>query len=215
MLARVPAWTQSFVGAPHVPAFNPHLPRHGLALSRTADADPPRLIGWRSLHHRIAQSSTFSVTAWAPSTKLQALVSGWLDPGSCPLSRTDVFPRPALTPTVRTALAPNGLRTALLTIQNVFSRISELYEFYSASRCYLPGCPREASNTAYPFSRHLSPFGAFSPRPLVKGCLGSCRARPRFSVRAFRRHTAVTKDTSDRLLQSHMSKMSTRTSRGY
>lgn len=34
-------------------------------------------------------------------------------------------------------------------------------------------------------------------------------------MRAFRRHTAATKDTSDRRLQSHMSKMSTRTSRGY
>jgi len=47
------ALAESFVGAPHVPAINPHLPRHGLALSRTADADPPRLIGWRSLHHRM------------------------------------------------------------------------------------------------------------------------------------------------------------------
>jgi hypothetical protein len=47
------AKAKSFVGAPQVPAFNPHLPRHGLALSRTADADPPRLIGWRSLHHRM------------------------------------------------------------------------------------------------------------------------------------------------------------------
>jgi hypothetical protein len=34
-------------------------------------------------------------------------------------------------------------------------------------------------------------------------------------VRVFQRHTAVTKDTSDRRLQSHISKMSTRASRGY
>jgi hypothetical protein len=40
-----------------------------------------------------------------------------------------VGPRPALTPVVRTALAPNGLRTVLLTIQNVFRRISELMSF--------------------------------------------------------------------------------------
>lgn len=79
-----------------------------------------------------------------------------------------------------------------------------------------PGCPREASNTAYPFTRHLPRFfRVFSPRPPVKGCLGSCRARSRFSVRVFQRHTAATKDTSDRRLQSHISKMSTRASRGY
>jgi len=127
-----------------------------------------------------------------------------------------VGPKPALTSEVRTALAPNGLRTMLLTIQNVFRRISELARFYPVSRCCPPGCPREASNTAYPFAQHLTRlFRVFSPRPLVKGCLGSCRARPRFSARAFRRHTAATKDTSDRRLQSHISKMSTRASRGY
>lgn len=120
-----------------------------------------------------------------------------------------------MTPAVRTALAPNGLRTALLSIQNVFRRISELAEFCPVSRCCPPGCPREASNTAYPFARHLPRYRAFSPRPLVKRCLGSCRARPCFSVRVFRRHTAMTKDTSDRRLQSHISKMSTRASRGY
>jgi hypothetical protein len=136
------------------------------------------------------------------------------DSGNLPLSRAIVGPKPALTPAVRTALAPNGLKTVLLTIQNVFRRISELIEFYPASRCYRPGCPREASNTAYPFARHFH-VSVFSPRPPVKGCLGSCRARPRFSVRAFQRHTAVTKDTSDRRLQSHISKMSTRASRGY
>jgi hypothetical protein len=59
------------------------------------------------------------------------------------------------------------------------------------------------------------PCTVCSPRPLVKGCLGSCRARPRFSVCVFQRHTAVTKDTSDRRLQSHISKTSTHTSRGY
>jgi hypothetical protein len=138
------------------------------------------------------------------------------DSGSPPLSRMTVCPKPALTPEIRTALAPKGLRTVLLTIQNVFRRISELAEFYPVSRCYPPGCPHEASNTAYPFTRHLPRFCVFfSPRPPVKGCLGSCRARPRFSVQAFRRRTAATKDTSDRRLQSHMSKMSTRTSRGY
>lgn len=126
-----------------------------------------------------------------------------------------VAPKPALTSEVRTALAPNGLRTVLLTTQNAFRRISELARFYPVSRCCAPGCPLEASNTAYPFARHFPRYRAFSPRPLVKGCLGSCRARPRFSVRAFRRHTAATKDTSDRRLQSHISKMSTRASRGY
>lgn len=135
--------------------------------------------------------------------------------GRPPLSRMTVGPKPALTPEVRTALAPNGLRTALLAIQNIFRRICELAEFYPVSRCCPPGCPREASNTAYPFARHLPRCRVFSPRPPVKGCLGSCRARPRFSACAFRRHTAATKDTSDRRLQSHISKMSTRTSRGY
>jgi len=137
------------------------------------------------------------------------------DSGKLPLSRMNVNPEPVLTPAVRTALAPNVLRTMLLTIQNAFRRISELIEFYSASRCYRPGCPREASNTAYPFARHFPRFRGFSPRPPVKGCLGSYRARPRFSVRAFQRRMAVTKDTSDRRLQSHISKMSTRASRGY
>lgn len=122
----------------------------------------------------------FFVAPKAPSTKLQAFVSGWLDSGISPLSRRSVDPKPALTSKVRTALAPNGLRTMLLTIQNVFSRISELSKFYPVSRCHLPGCPREASNTAYPFARHLPRFRVFSPRPPVKGCLGSCRARPRF-----------------------------------
>jgi hypothetical protein len=46
----------------------------------------------------------------------------------------------------------------LLTNQNVFRRISELDEFYPVSRCYLPGCPREASNTAYPIARHIPRF---------------------------------------------------------
>jgi hypothetical protein len=61
--------------------------------------------------------------------KLQASTTGWRDPGNPPLSRMTVGPRPALTPVVRTALAPNGLRTVLLTIQNVFRRISELMSF--------------------------------------------------------------------------------------
>jgi hypothetical protein len=100
--------------------------------------------------------------------------------GSPPLSRMAVGPKPALTPEVRTALAPNVLGTALLSIQNAFRRISELDEFYPVSRCCPPGCPREASNTAYPFARHLPRFRVFSPRPLIKGYLGSCRARPRF-----------------------------------
>jgi hypothetical protein len=157
----------------------------------------------------------FFVAPKAPSTKLQAFVSGWLDSGISPLSRRSVDPKPALTSKVRTALAPNGLRTVLLTIQNNFRRISELNECYLASRCYRPGCPREASNTAYPFARHVPRFRVFAPRPLVKECLGSYRARPRFSACAFQRHTAVTKDTSDRRLQSHISKKSTRASRGY
>jgi hypothetical protein len=74
--------------------------------------------------------------------KLQAFVTGWLDPGNPPLSRMIVGPKPALTPAVRTALAPNGLETVLLSIQNVFRRISDLNGFYSASRCCSPGCPR-------------------------------------------------------------------------
>jgi len=142
-----------------------------------------------------------------------------LSPPACllrqmPAFADECYPKSALTLPVRTALAPNVLRTTLLTIQNIFRRISELIECYPASRCYRPGCPREASNTAYPFARHFPRFRGFSPRPLVKGCLGSCRARPRFSVRAFQRRKAVAKDTSDRRLQSHMSKMSTRASRG-
>jgi len=127
-----------------------------------------------------------------------------------------VGPKPALTPEVRTALAPNGLGTALLTIQNVFRRICELGEFYPVSRCCPPGCPREASNTAYPFARHLSRFFVFFLRgPSSKGASAPVELCRVFSARAFRRHAAATKDTSDRRLQSHMSKMSTRTSRGY
>jgi hypothetical protein len=99
------------------------------------------------------------------------------DSGSPPLSRVTVCPRPALTPEIRTALAPKGLRTVLLTIQNVFRRISELAEFYPVSRCYPPGCPHEASNTAYPFTRHLPRFCVFffsaTPRQRVPRLLSS------------------------------------------
>lgn len=91
------------------------------------------------------------------------------DSGSCPLSRTVVFPKPTLTLSIRIALAPNGLRTAPHTIQNVFRRISELREFYPASRCYQPGCPREASNTAYPFVRHFPSCDGILRDPSSKG----------------------------------------------
>jgi len=47
------------------------------------------------------------------------------------------------------------------------------------SRYHLPGCPREVSSTAHPFARLLSLLRV-APRPPVKGCLGSIRARPRF-----------------------------------
>ena len=54
------------------------------------------------------------------------------------LANSCFIPNLALTLSIRTALAPNGLKTALLTIQNVFRRINELLEFYPASRCYRP-----------------------------------------------------------------------------
>jgi hypothetical protein len=71
----------------------------------------------------------FFVTSRAPPTKLQAFAIGWHDPGNHPLSRTVVDPGLALTPAVRTALAPKVLRTALHTIQNIFRRISDLTGF--------------------------------------------------------------------------------------
>ena len=121
----------------------------------------------------------------APFTKLQAFVTGWLDSGNPLLSQETVGPKPALTSAARTALAPNGLRTALLTIQNVFRRIRDLNGFYPASRCYLPGCPREASNTAYPFARLIflrdpSSKGASAPIELdhVSPCVSFDATRP-------------------------------------
>jgi hypothetical protein len=129
-----------------------------------------------------------------------------------------VGPKPALTPEIRTALAPNVLGTALLSIQNAFRRISELGEFYPVSRCCPPGCPREASNTAYPFARHLSRFFVFFLRgppsrgasaPVELGRVFFCPHEPFGAIRP------RPKIRPTDVLQSHMSKMSTRTSRGY
>jgi hypothetical protein len=69
----------------------------------------------------------FSVTAWARSARLQALTTRWLDPAAT--RSRDCFSEPALTLTVRTALAPNGLRTALHTIQNTYRRICDARGF--------------------------------------------------------------------------------------
>ena len=96
--------------------------------------------------------------------------------GQSPLSRMTVDPKPALTSAIRIVLAPNGLRTVLLTIQNAFRRVDELVEFYPMSRCYLPGCPREVTNTAYPFTRHLARYSCFfsaTPRQRAPRLLSS------------------------------------------
>lgn len=146
-------------------------------------------------------------------TRPQALTTGWRDSSCRPLSRTTV-PEPALTRAVRTALAPDGLRTALHTIQNVCRR--------TVSSRVLSREPIPPTRLSTRGKQHRAPVCSTS---LV---LASCSATPRskgasapieldhvFTARAFRRRAAVTKDASDRRLQSHISKMSTRTSRGY
>jgi hypothetical protein len=157
----------------------------------------------------------FFVTARAPPTKLQAFATGWLNPGNRPLSRTVVDPGLALTPAIRTALAPNGLRTALHTIQNIFRRISDLTGFIPRVDAAYPVVhARQATpRTRSPDIFHVSVF--FLRDPPSRGASAPVEIDRVFTARAFRRHTAATKDTSDRLLQSHISKMSTRTSRGY
>lgn len=74
--------------------------------------------------------------------------------------------------------------------------------FYPFARYHPLGCPREAGDTAYPFTRPL--------------CRDAPSRAPRFRssyaerARAFRQASHSTKDTSGRRLQSHMSKTSTR-----
>jgi hypothetical protein len=77
-------------------------------------------------------------------------------------------------------------------------------EFYPVSRYHLPGCPREASSTAHPFAR-LSLLG-FLRDPPSRGASAPIELDHVFTARAFRRRTAVTKDASDRRLQSHIFK---------
>jgi hypothetical protein len=215
VVSPVRALAESFVGAPHVPALT------RTCLDAVSRCRVPRMLTPR------ASAAGGAFTIECPAIDVLCHRQGTVDEtsgfrprlarlGQSPALTDDCLPRACIDLAIRTALAPNGLRTALLTIQNAFRRIAELAEFYPVSRYRLPRLSTQgktAPRTRSPDILHV--FRAFSPRPLVKGRLGTCRVRPRFPACAFRRHAAVTKDTSDRRLQSHISKMSTRASRGY
>lgn len=142
----------------------------------------------------------FSVAAWARSARLQALTIRWLTP-TATRSR-EHFSEVALTLAVRTALTPNGLRTALHTIQNTYRRTKDARGF-----TLLPDTTHSVvhAKLVIPRTRSLARFAA----TLRQEHLGSGRAMPSKLVPCGRR-THSTKDTSGRRLQSHMSKTSTR-----
>jgi hypothetical protein len=141
-----------------------------------------------------------SVAARARSARLQALTTRWLDP-TATRSREHVFGA-ALTLAVRTALAPNGLGTALHTIQNTYRRTKDAPSFTPAldtTRSVVH------AKLVIPRTRSLTRFAA----TLRQEHLGPVRAMPSQTV-PFGRRASPTKDTSGRRLQSHMSKTSTR-----
>lgn len=101
-------------------------------------------------------------------------------PGQSPALADDCWPQACINPCCQNRAGTERFRNSAAHDSERLQSYQRTHEFYPVSRCHLPGCPREASNTAYPFARHLPRFRVFSPRPPVKGCLGSCRARSRF-----------------------------------
>lgn len=142
----------------------------------------------------------FSVTAGARSARPQALATRWLAP-TASRSRELIF-EAALTLTVRTALVPNGLGTALYTIQNTCRRTKTTRSITPAS-----ATTRSVVHAKLVMARtrSLARFAA----TLRQEPLGPVRAMPSLLV-PFGRRASSTKDTSGRRLQSHMSKTSTR-----
>lgn len=149
----------------------------------------------------------FCVTAWAPPTRPQALGTGWLDPSDHRLS-----PISTLEPRIH----PNSQdRASAERFKSNTAIDPEHLPSYRRSRECLVRKPILPTRLSTRGKQYRVPVrSTLTPRPLVKECLGSHRARPQFA-RAFRRRATMTKDTSDRRLQSHISKTSTLVSRGY
>lgn len=171
----MPALAKSFVGAPLVPAFDPHEPRRGLALSRTADADPPRLIGWRSLHHRMP-SLQRSLSPLGHRQRDLRLSSPAGSIRAAARSRGHIS---------RTCIDPSGQdRAGAERFKNSAAHDPERLPSCLKLTGFIPlvdtTCPVVHARQAAPRTRSLDFLSGFSPRPPVKGCLGSSRARPRF-----------------------------------
>lgn len=123
-----------------------------LPSDNTTDADPPRFFNWRSLHQRLTQPLMFYVVARAPLTEPQAPITGCSNFRVTDHLRNRSTPGTAFTLTIRTALAPNGLRTALLTIQNIFRRTWTREGFLRESKLFTRLSTRGEGSFAYPFA---------------------------------------------------------------
>lgn len=122
----------------------------------------------------------FSVTARARSARLQALTIRWPTP-TATRSREHSF-EAALTLAIRTALTPNGLRTALHTIQNTYRRTKDARGFtlsLDTTRSVVH------AKLVIPRTRSLARFAA----TLRQEHLGSGRAMPSEPVPFGRRAT--------------------------
>jgi hypothetical protein len=118
----------------------------------------------------------FSVTAWARSARPQALTIRWLTPTDT--RSREYISEAALTLAIRTALAPNGLGTALHTTQNTCRRTLDAQSF-----TFTPTTTRSVVHAKLVIPRTRSPARfAATPR---QGHLGSVRAMPS-PARAFR-----------------------------
>lgn len=118
----------------------------------------------------------FSVVARARSARPQALTTRWLTPNATRSRERSL--EAALTLAIRTALEPNGLRTALHTIQNTCRRIRDVRSFTLTL-----GTTRSVvhAKLVIPRTRSLARFAA----TLRQEHLGSVRAMPS-PIRAFR-----------------------------